>query len=48
MYAGRVLEEQLSREKLEKAGRKVGIAGFVFGGEVDATKDERGGGKKKR
>jgi hypothetical protein len=41
------LEAQLSQGKLEKGGRKVGIAGFVFGGGDDATKDEEGGKRRK-
>jgi len=43
VYAGRVLEVLLFQEKQEKGGRKAGIVGFVFGGEVDVTKDKERG-----
>ncbi len=39
---------QLSLGKLEKEGQKVGIAGFVCGGEVDATQEEEPGQKREK
>lgn len=38
---------RLSPEMQERAGQKVGTAGFVFGGEVGVIKDEEHGEKRK-